>query len=510
MTDSQTTDSERISQGTAGGFKRWGWTVATLAIILLAIALFRFWKPPETAFDHAVALIKQGKAAAALPVLEQLSTQHPAPPAVYPWLAQGYLSTDRIAEGRIALDTALRVGLSPQELVPSVLLFANYYQRKGDFEEAEKLLQCVPSNLIREDLARFYVDWADSELNHNNLEGAVKHLEIASSFASSISGPLQALIPHRLSEGYRRLAAVAEQNENDEPKAMALLEKSVRTNDEPATRMLLASLYNRNNMPDKAIESYRVVVAVDKNNLEARHHLIDLLLAKNDYDGAQKALVELTDKEKSVENCQQLAAADLKLNNYAGAVHALEDAYELHQNPDLLHQLLDVLNDWTVLLLKQKKVQEANSVQGHASRVQELLAKIAKDEKAERDAEADKANALANKYDPSMPPIILSSSRIWLATGSVTPEGEIKIKNISGANVGDLTLKAVFYDKTAKKAAGSVTLPVATPNSVPFKANDTRTLYFSCPSTVKTDHQLAVILMWKNRLLKEFPVVKQL
>jgi len=509
--DSSVTLNKDITKGTASGSKIVRFLVQVGIILIVVMLGVRFLKPAETPFDKAVTLVRQGKAAAALPVLEQLSTQHPANPAVFPWLAQGYLSTDRIAEGRIALDTALRMGLPASSLAPTIILYANFYQRKGDFEEAEKLLNSVPQNAISEDLARFYIDWSDYEIGQGQLESAVTHLERANSLVGSLSEPLRALIPHRLSEAYRRLAGVAEINEKNDQKAINLLEKSLKVNDEPATRMILANIYSRNAMPNQAIENYKVVAAVDKNNLEARHHLIDLSFLIGDFDGAQKALEELMDKEKSVENFQQLATADLKLKNYAGAVHALEDACELREKPELLKQLLAVLTDWSAQLTKDKKLQEAMSVKGHADHVAEQLAQIAKEEKAEKDAEADKlALAQASKLD--QPPIALISSRIWLAAGSVTPEGEIKIKNISGKPVSDLTLKAVFFDNTIKHATGTVNLPVATPSSTPFAESDARTLYFSCPNTVRSnqrDHQLAVRIQWKNRFLKEFPVIKQ-
>jgi tetratricopeptide (TPR) repeat protein len=505
------TTEKNIARGTASGSGVWRLLSFMLFVLILAVTALRFLKPAETPFDKAVALVRQGKAAAALPVLEQLSMQHPANPAVFPWLAQGYLATDRIAEGRIALDTALRMGSPPSSLAPTIILYANFYQHKGDYEEAEKLLLSVPPESISEDLARFYVDWSDFEMGQGQLESAITHLERASSLMGSVSEPLRARIPHQLSEAYRRLAGVAEFNEKNDQKAISLLEKSLKVNDEPATRMILANIYSRNGMINQAIENYRVVAAVDKNNLEARHHLIDLSCQTGDFDGAQKALVELMDKEKSVENFQQLASVDLKLKNYAGAVHALEDACELGVKPDLLKQLLSVLKDWSVSLTKEKKLQEAMSVKGHADRVAEQLAQIAQEEQAAKDAEADKlAQAQAAKLD--QPPIALISSRIWLAAGSVTPEGEIKIKNVMGKPITDLTLKAVFFDNTTKRATGTVNLPVATPTSTPFSESDARTLYFSCPNTVRRDqrdHQLAVRIMWKNRFLKEFPVIKQ-
>ena len=65
-------------------------------------------------------------------------------------------------------------------------------------------------------------------------------------------------------------------------------------------------------------------------------------------------------------------------------------------------------------------------MKGHADRVAEQLTSWSMKSRL-KDAEADKlAAAQALKGDQT--PIALVSSRIWLAAGSVTPEGEIKIK----------------------------------------------------------------------------------
>lgn len=187
-------------------------------------------------------------------------------------------------------------------------------------------------------------------------------------------------------------------------------------------------------------------------------------------------------------------------------MRAFEDACDLRPKPELLKQLEAVLDDWSALLKKDGKLQEAASVKGHAERVSEQLSMMNKDEKADQD---DKQDKTVTRDDARIPPIALSSSRIWLAKGSLTPEGEIKIRNISGRPVTELSLTAVFFDKTLRRQFGSVTLPVATPQSQPFAEEAARSLYFSCPNIVKPDHQLAVIISWKGRFLKEFPVVKQ-
>jgi tetratricopeptide (TPR) repeat protein len=508
----KTNSDKDITVGTAGGSKTIKLCLFLTFIAAVAFIVIQVFRPAQTPFDNAVSLVRQGKAAAALPLLEQLSMQHPANPAVFPWLAQGYLATDRIPEGRIALDTALRMGLSTSSLAPTILLYAKFYQRKGDFEEAEKLLSFLPAQSISEDLAAFYVNWADSAMANGSIAEAVAHLAKAQALVSFVSKPLAAQILHRLSDGYRKLAALAEARDKDDRAAIALLEKSLKFNDEPVTRMILANLYTRNNLRLQAIENYRAVALIDKNNLEARHHLIDLLIEAGDFDGAQKALVELMDKEKSIDNYQQLANVYLKLQNYAGAVHALEDACELGIKPEILKQLLAVLTDWSALLIKEKKLQEAGSVKGHADRVAEQLADIAKQERARSDAEADRL-AAAQSFGADQCPVTLVSAHTWLASSSYTPEGEIKIKNISRRPVTDLNLKVVFFDNTTRRTSGSVNLPVASSSSVPFAESDVRTLYFSSPSTIardQRDHQLAVRILWKNHFLREFPVFKQL
>jgi len=484
-----------------------------IVLIILAIAGLTFLvanllRPPETPFTRAVTLIKSNRAAAALPILEQILKEHPNDPTVFPYLAQVYLRTDRIAEGRTALDTALRLKVKETALAPVVLAYGSYYESKGDFEEGEKLYQSAmtacPVNDLAEGRARLYLGWADVDMSHGELARAVSHLEIANSLTDQLGEPVKSLIPHRLCDAYRQLAAVAEVRDENDAKAVQLLERSLAVADEPATRMALASIYGRLHDTDKAIDNYEAVCRADQNNLDARHKLIDLLCEKKDYEKAQVALTDLTDKEKSVENYQLLATVDLKLGNYAGAVRAFEDACDLRPKVELYKQLEDVLNDWSQALMKEHKFEEANSVKGHAERIADEISDMMKDKE---DKEAKLADS-GNKADAGAP-VALGFARIWLAKGSLTPEGEIKIRNTTGQPITDLTLSAVFYDNTARHANGSVVLPVATPQSAPFPADGSRSLYFSCPNIVKADHQLAVIIFYKGRFLKEFPVVKQ-
>ncbi|MBI2809407.1 MAG: tetratricopeptide repeat protein [Candidatus Melainabacteria bacterium] len=487
------------------------WRILLLVIVVggITYAVLNLNRPAETPYTKAAALIREGKAAAALPMLEQLAKEHPEDPEVNPWLAQVYLSTDRLAEGRTYLDTALRLNVKGPTLSPVVLAYANYYEGKEDFDEAEKLFESAATACPEQELSagrgNLYAKWADHDLTKNQTEQAVKHLELARKFGEQLQEPQKSLVPHRLSEAYRQLAASAELAKDDEA-AIALLNKSLTVSDEPMTRMALAAIYSRTEQPDKAIENYKSVTTFDANNLEARHRLIDLLCQTKDYQGAQEALLELTDKEKSVENYQLLAAVNLKLENYAGAVRAFEDACDLRPKPELLKQLEAVLVDWSNLLMKQKKFQEAASVKGHAERVAEQLGMLTKEDKVEL---ADKQDKTVRVDDPRVPPVALSSSRIWLAKGSLTPEGEIKIRNISGKSVGDLALTAVFFDNTTRRQCGTVSLPVASPQSQPFPEDGARSLYFSCPNIVKPEHQLAVIIFWRGHFLKEFPVAKQ-
>jgi tetratricopeptide (TPR) repeat protein len=482
-----------------------------LLSIVIGVAIgfaYPHFRPSETPLTHAISLIKQGKAAAALPILEQFSQQHPENPTVLPWMAQCYLRTDRIAEGRTALDTALRLKLPGGTLAPVVLTFANYYESKADFAEAERLYDsassvCTPNSLA-EGRARLYLGWSEDDMAQGQLNEAVRHLELANAAPEQLPEPLKSLIPHRLSAAYSQLAATAEKEGNDKG-AQELLEKSLRVSDEPAARMLLATLYARHGNSDQAINCYQRVADADPNNLEARHRLIDLLLEKKDYQRAQQALTDLTDKEKSVEDDQLLATVDLRLGNFAGAVRAYEDASELRPKVELLKQLEATLLQWHDTLVQQHKLDQAASIKGHADRIADQISEMTKDK--DKDS---KSEVSANKpYDPGSPPVALVSSRIWLAKGSLTPEGEIKIHNITGKDVTDLSLNAVFYDNTTRRLAGSVLLPVASQQSAPFTADASRSLYFSCPNIVKTEHQLGVIIFWKGRFLKEFPVVKQ-
>lgn len=517
MSELETKDHKVPERATRSGSKYWQVIFVSVAITLLVGLVVLLNKPQETPLTRAITLIKAGKSAAAVPLLEDLSRQHPDEGEVYPWLAQGYLTTDRPAEGRTALDTALRLNLPAKELIPVVLAYANYYTSKGHFQEAENLFSSASSILNEKDTAdaraRLYMSWAEDLMRRSETQEAVACMERAHRYVEYVDEPLKSLVPHRLSVFLRQMAAVAELKDKNDKKAIEHLERAIKYSDEPLTRMNLALLYARNGKKNQAIENYKLVAEADSNNLEARHHLIELLCEKGDFKNAQEALTELTARERSVENYLLLADVSLKQRNYASAVRALEDACDLGPKPELLKQLESTLLAWHQVLLRENKPREAASVKGHADRVAEQLALLTKEIVDKDDKGAVKSEGLDQKpdeYFEKVPPVALSASRIWLAKGSLTPEGEIRIKNISGRPVKDLSLTAVFYDNSARRANGSVNLPVATPSSPPFQTGATRTLYFSCPNIVKTDHRLAVIILWRGRFLKEFPVVKHL
>lgn len=487
----------------------WKAVLLILAVIAIGVGIGVMLRPPPTDLDVAINLIKSNRHAAALPLLETIARKQPDNEEVSAWLAQCYLRTDRIAEGRTALDTALRYKLPANLLAPVVLSYAEYYENKDDYAEAEKLFAsaqaAVPESELASGRASLYLRWSEHDNDSNDTNSALKHLQQAYNLMPA-TDPAKDTVPHKISEYYRELAAVAETEENDDPKAIQLLESSLKWADEPATRMALGSIYLRLNNNAKAIESYKSVTEHDENNLEARHRLVDLYMAQDDTSAAQRALTELTEKERSVENYDMLATLSRKIGNYAAAVRALEDAIVLKpKDIPLLTKLHDSLAEWTVSLSRENKQEQASSVKGHAERVAELIKELQKpDEKTE--PIADRLGS--GVAPPGSPPVSLVASRIWLAKGSFTPEGEIRLKNISGKPVTDLALSMVIYDNTLRKRAGSVTVNAAS-ESHPMQPDAIQSVYFSSPNIVKTDHRLAVVIIWKGRLLKELPVVKE-
>lgn len=502
--------TETSPKGTEESATTGGSRIVPSLILVAVIAIFAFGayflsKPKDTAFTIAVKQIQQGKAAVAIPVLEEMVREHPDNPEVYPWLAQGYLKTQRYAEGRTYLDTSLRLKLPAKHLFPVIKAYAAYYLRRNDFDEAEKLYQSANKvgkpKYFDSDRARMYLKWADVDIANGSYKDAIHHMQLADSLSDGLPQDVRVSIPHKLSDCYRRLAAIAEVEEHNDKEAIKLLEKSLSVSDEPISRVALAAIYSRLGKTQKAIENYQTVAKDDPNNLEVRHHLIELLLETKDYEGAQEALAELTDKEKSVENFALLADLHLKNGNYAGAVRALEEASSLRATPEVLEKLRDTLLSWRELLLVEKKDQQAIAVLGHAERVDEQLALL--DPDRDKDKNSDK-----KAWDPKSSPVAIVFSRNWLEKGSFTPEGKIKIRNISGKPITNLNLTAVFYDNTSRRRNGKVLVPVAS-KARPFPAGEDKWIYFSCPQTVKRNHQLAVIILWKGRFLREFPVVKR-
>lgn len=500
----ETTPTETDKPATSGSSMLVRNLILVAILAVFAFSIYYLTRPKDTPFTRAVRQIQQNKAASAIPVLEAMIREHPDNAEAYPWLAQAYLATQRYAEGRTALDTSLRLKLPAKHLFPVVQSYAEFYIQRGDFDEAEKLY--LSSNRMGQpkyfdkERARMYLAWADSEITKGMFKDAIHHLQLADSMAGGLEESLRSTIPHKLASCYRRLAAICEVEENNDKEAIKLLEKSLSVSDEPLTRMALAAIYSRLGKAQKAIENYEAVSQEDPNNLEVRHHLIELLLERQDFEKAQDALAALTDRERSVENFELLADLSLKTGNYAGAVRALEEASSLRATPETLEKLRDTLLSWHDLLLSEKKDQEAISVKGHAERVSEQLALIAPEE--------DKEDGKQKRWDPKSSPVAIVFSRTWLEKGSLTPEGKIKIRNITGKPISDLSLTAVFYDNTSRRRNGKIELPVASA-SRPFPPGEDKWLYFSSPHTVRSDHQLAVLILWKGRFLKEFPVVKR-
>lgn len=492
--------------------------LAAVFFIALSTWIFLTFFPRETALERAIKQVKTNRAAMALPVLEELAREGPSEANAYPWLAQAYLSTDRFAEGRTALDTAFRLRCQTPGLVEIVDRFSQQYQSMGHFSEAERLYASGAQVLKPADMAlskaQMYMRWAESDtrgqesgpLLVSRFDQAISHLQSARKAIEKLESPeaalIKAQIPHQLAETYRAKAALAQLQDKNADKAIALLEESIKAADEPRTRMILGDLYFAQKKDDKAIENYVQVVSQDASNLEARHKLIELYLAKKDLEAAAGALSELSEKERSFENFELLADLSLKLGDYPGAVRALEEASNLNPKPQLLKDLLKTLNLYAQQLTREKRLQEAIAVKGHAERIADKLALIVKAEKKEE-------SVRPGSWSPGNPPVSILSSRNWLYAGSSTPEGEIRIKNISPESVGDLTMIAVFFDHTRRTTRGSVVLPVASSSSAPFHPQAERTLYFSCPNIVDPDHQLGVKIYWKGRFLKEFPVIKQ-
>lgn len=466
-----------------------------------------FARLPETPLERAIYLVKSNKAAAALTILEEIAQKQPENHEVLPWLALSYLSTDRLAEGRTALDTAIKVKLPCATVVPAIQEYSKYYAQKNDFAEADRLLSSArslcPQTAIGPQRQAIYIAWSDADSAKGNMEDAVQHLEIA--LVTMDNDSQRHALSLKLADYYRQLALKAETIDLNDNRALLLLKKSLTASDEPTTRMALGNIYARQNEYRQAIEQFRGVADMDENNLESRHHLIDLYLTLGDIKGAQTVLSELADKERCLENYQLLAELNLKLNNYAGAVRSLEDSANLSpKDPEILTKLQSALLEWSAALSKQGKQDEALSTKGRAERISDLLKNLG----VEGFDGDNTANIETGAQGISTPPFSLYASRTWLAKGSLTPEGEIRVKNTGAEPVADLSLTIVFYDNTRRKRTGAVTIAAASAKH-PLPSGQIRSLYFSSPNIMKAENQLCVLILWKGRLLTQLPVVKE-
>ncbi len=463
---------------------------------------------PQTPLDKAISLIKANKAAAALPILEDIAQKQPESSAYLPWMAQCYLSTDRLAEGRTALDTAMKMKTSCQTVIPIALNFSKYYRQKNDYAEAERLIistiPVCPSTEFDQERKLIYTEWAADQAEKGELDQAIALLERLITMEADTKTNETA---HKLVELYRQQAAVEETQNGNDNKAIQLLEKSLTISDEPASRMALGNLYAKNGSFKRAITHLKEVSKTDPNNLEARRKLVEYTMKTEDYAGAQEAASELAEHERSVENYELLASINLKLGNFAGAVRALEESSDLApKDLNVLANLQTALTDWANDLAAKGKMDESLTVKGRSERVAEQIKAIQKELNPE--AESAKVEPVASVPQFMGPTIALTSARIWLSKGSYTPEGEIKLKNTGRVPLAELSLSVSFYDKTAKKNCGSV-LVSAAGSSHPMEPGQSRVLYFSSPNIVRSEHQLSVLIYWKGKLIRELPVVKE-
>ena len=480
------------------------WLFVVAAIIAIGGGVYYVSQLPATPLQQAQAYIKTNRPAAALPILESLAKTSPADHSYLPFLAQCYLQTDRLAEGRTALDTAIRCKLPPKTIIPVVESFSKYYRQRSDFAEAERLLSSaqsvIPGSSFETERRELYREWAENDAQNNKIADAIKHLE-----ASAVPGAsLDPDMAHRLAELYRQQAAIEEMENGDDKKAISLLEKSLSVADEPASRMALANLYTKNDDSAKAIENLREVCKNDPNNLEARRRLVDLCIISGDFKGAQDAALELSERERSIENYQTLANLYLKSDNFAGAVHALGEATTLApKDLTLLQKLHGSLVNWSADLMKSGKLEDAQAIKMRAERLAENIKAIEKELNPNADKSEEPKAAATNGL-----PLSLTASRIWLSKGSLTPEGEIQVQNSSASPVTDLNLTVAFYDHTTKRRTGTVTVAAAN-ESHPIMPGQTSSFYFSSPNIVRAEHQLSVLIYWKGRLIRELPVVKE-
>jgi tetratricopeptide (TPR) repeat protein len=362
-----------------------------VVILVLAVAaLVSYWlKPPFTKFEQARNLIRAGKAARAVPILEDLQRRNPDDTSFLPWLAKGYLACDRLAEGRAALDKAIKLRVPPEKITNAVLAYSTYYQNNGDFTQAESLLDWAKPYCqigeIQLAKAKLYLEWASQCESAGRTDEAIEKLEFAHSLIPEIvsnnsiadSQTYATIISNRLSQTLKREAAVFETRRKSNVQAIACLNKSLKITDLPSTRLQLADLYRQNGQRQDAIALLRQVIKNDANNLAAKHALIGLLTETKNLSGAKQALKELMKNEPGAENYQLLAKLESKVGNYSQAATALEEAISLKQGDlNLLKNLESVLIKWADSLAARGNLKECVLVKASAAKVRAKVADI--------------------------------------------------------------------------------------------------------------------------------------
>jgi len=247
--------------------------------------------------------LANGQYAFAVNTLTKATTLRPKDSRAFLALARAYVGIDQIDKAWDSISHAQQLGqgvLADPALASDL---ANYYRQKGSYAKATDLLRpLAQANLPnkRAELADLDALWGDEALRDGKLEEALRLWEeVRSLKEGSRYGESEA----RLSTIYQKLAYAAA-TRNEDSKALTYLSQLNYIAQNPKNYEQAASIYEREDNLDLAIEQIRKALSLDSHNQIVTQKLATLLTRRG------KELMDQGDNESGYAYLQQAKSLD--------------------------------------------------------------------------------------------------------------------------------------------------------------------------------------------------------
>jgi tetratricopeptide (TPR) repeat protein len=253
--------------------------------------------------EEAQKELANGQYAFAVKTLNKARAVKPNDSRLYLLLARAYVGIDQIDRAWDAIGQAQQLGaalVSEPELATQL---ANYYRQNGQFEKAIDLLRPLAKAEMpgkRAELADLDAMWGDDALRSGHPDLALRCWEEVRDLKE---GSRYSEVDSRLATIYTKLSDIAIAKQDDD-KALAFLAKLNLIAQNPKNYQLAASIYERTDKLDQAIDQIRQGLKVAPHEKDLEKKLVELLNRRG------KELLDKGDGESGFAYLQQAKQID--------------------------------------------------------------------------------------------------------------------------------------------------------------------------------------------------------